>query len=120
MSIDPNRYGLITNEYRYAEVYDSGIAATYTKARELEILSNFDLGKIGTLLSAMFAVIGAVRRRFIVELIGTDYITLDDFTFATPARYFTAPEFNANMLPVIITRASIRESENKTILELWG
>lgn len=120
MSIDPNRYGLITNEYRYAEAYDAGIAAIYAKAREMEIPTNFDLAKVGTLLSAMFAVVGAVRRRFMVDLIGCDYITIDAFETATPPRLFTAPEFGANNLPVIITRAAIIESENRTKLELWG
>lgn len=120
MSIDPNRYGLITNEYRYAETYDAGIAAIYAKAREVEIPTNFDLAKVGTLLTAMFAVVGAVRRRFFVDLIGTDYIDIDAFASATPPRYFTAPEFSVNNLPTIITRAAIIESENRTKLELWG
>lgn len=120
MSIDPNRYGLITNEYRWAENYDAGIDAIYTKARELEILSNFDLAKVGTLLTALFGVVGAARRRFSVDLIGTDYITIDAFAAATPARYLTAPEFNVTNLPTIITRAAIQESENRTRLELWG
>lgn len=120
MSIDPNRYGLITNEFRYVESFDPVLAAAYSKARELEIPTNFDLSKVGTLLSAMFLVIGAVRRRFMVDLIGCDYITVDAFVAATPPRFFTAPEYNVNNLPVIITRAAIIESENRTKLELWG
>lgn len=121
MSIDPARYGLITNEYRWvADSYDAGIAAAYTKARELEIPTNFDLSTLTALRNALFAVIGAVRRRFVVDLIGTDYITIDDFANATPARLFTAPEFGVTNFPVIITRAAIIESENQTKLELWG
>lgn len=120
MSIDPNRYGLITNEFRWVEQYDADLAAAYSKAREMEIPTNFDLANLGSLLTAMFGVVGAARRRFAVDITGTDYITIDDFALKTPARYFTAPEFGVNMLPVIITRAAIIESDNVTKLELWG
>ena len=120
MSINPARFGLITNEYRYREVSDAVIASRYLKARELEIDTYFDLPNITALLTSMFAVVGAVRRRFLVVVKGTDHITIDSFAGQIPARLFTAPEFGVTDLPVIIARAQINNSENRTYLELWG
>jgi hypothetical protein len=120
MSIDAARYGLITNEFRWKEEYNPTLAAEYIKARELIIETNFDFANIPLLLADIFGVIGATRRRFILDIKGTDYIGIDDFAVSTPARYFHAPEHSANMLPVIITRAAIMESENRTTMELWG
>ena len=120
MSIDPSRYGLITNEYRWKELFDATMSSTYLKARELEIKTNLDLGLISQLLEDVFDVIGNIRRRFAIDVKGTDFISPNDFSPRTPAFYFTAPEFAVNALPVIVTRATIVESENKTSLELWG
>ncbi len=120
MSIDAARYGLITNEYRWKEVFNSSLSSTYLKARELEIKSNLDLGLITNLLVDIFGVVGAVRRRFAIDIKGTDFISPNDFSPRTPAFFFTAPEFSVTALPVIVTRATIVESENKTSLELWG
>lgn len=120
MSIDASRYGLITHEYRFREAYNSSLDTTYQKARELEIPTHLDVGLITTLLSDMFAVIGAVRRRFIIDLKSTDEFTIDSFTSAPPARYLEAPELGASNLPVIVTRASINEATNTTVIEVWG
>lgn len=120
MSIDPARYGLITNEYRWKELFNTAVSAAYLKARELEITSNFDLGTITNLLTDIYNVVSVARRRFALDLIGTDFIGPNDFAPRTPAFYFTAPEFNVTALPVIVTRVTLVESENKTSLEIWG
>lgn len=120
MTINAARYGLITNEFRYQEAYDSALDADYLKAREMEIDSNLDLSNISTLLTDLFAVIGSVRRRFLVIIKGTDYIGVDDFATGCPPRLFTAPELGLDQHPVIVTRAQIKHSENRTYLELWG
>ena len=120
MSIDPLRYGLITHEYRYREAYNSTLDARYIKARELEISSNLDVGLVNTLITDMFAVIGAVRRRFTIDVLGTSEFGVDSFASGPPARILDAPELSAVNLPVIVTRAVINEETNTTTLELWG
>lgn len=120
MSINVARYGLITNEYRYKEAYDSTIDTRYSKARELEIPTHLDLALITSLVTAMFAVVSPVRRRFMVEINDTASFSIDSFMDGTPARYLNAPEIGAVNIPCIVTRAAIDEAENKTTLELWG
>lgn len=120
MSVDPARYGLITNEFRFGEVFDQNLSTTYTKAREMVIESNLQKAKITALLTDMFAVIGSVRRRFSVDLSGTDHFTVDSFAFGPPMRYFTCPEFGVTNLPVVIVACTINEDENLTSVELWG
>lgn len=120
MSIDPARYGLIRNEFRYREQFDSALDAAYINARELTIDSNLDAANVSALLSSIFDVIGSVRRRFLVVIKGTSYVSIDDFAGGCPPRLFTAPEFGLSNFPVIITRAQIKHSENRTNLELWG
>lgn len=120
MSIDASRYGLITHEYRYKEAYDGTIDSRYSKARELEIPTHLKLSLIGTLITEMFGVVSAVRRRFIVELDGTDHFAIDDFAGGVPQRYLNAPEIGANNLPCMVTRITIDEDADKTTLELWG
>lgn len=120
MSINPARFGLITNEYRYRERSDPALDAEYLKARELEIDTYFDVDRITGLLNSMFQVIGSVRRRFMLIVKGTDYLTVDSFAGQVPARYLTAPELGVENLPVIVTRVQINNSENRTYMELWG
>jgi hypothetical protein len=120
VTINAARYGLITHEYRFGEAYNATIDARYTRARELELPTELDLGKITTLLTDMFAVIGSVRRRFLVELKGCDSFKLDDFSGSVPARILQAPELGANSLSVIVTRAEINEGEDITTVEVWG
>jgi hypothetical protein len=120
LSINPARFGLITNEYRYREVTDSVLASRYEKARELDIKTNLDVGLINQLIIDMFGVLGAVRRRFIIELKGTTAFSINDFTERTPPRIFHAPELGANNLPVIVTRLIIDEDSDITTIEVWG
>lgn len=120
MSIDPQRYGLITNEFRWREAYNPALEVDYIKARELEVGTHFDLATIGVVLNDLFGVVGEFRRRFQLDIVGTDYISPDDFVPKTPARYLTAPEFGLSMHPVIVTRCAISEEENLTVLEVWG
>lgn len=120
MTINSARYGLITHEFRYGEAYNSTIDARYTKARELEIDTELDLGKITTLLTDMFAVIGSVRRRFVIELKGCDSFSINSFVGGPPPRILNAPELGANSLNVIVTRAEIDEDADITTIEVWG
>jgi len=68
----------------------------------------------------MFAVIGAVRRRFLVTIKETTEISINSFTGSVPARYLNCPKLGAVNLPVIITRAVIDENEDSIELEVWG
>jgi len=120
MSIDPTRYALITHEYRWKEEYDSTIDSRYSKARELEMPTHLKLSLISTLITTLFNMVKAVRRRYIVELDGTDHFHIDDFAAGPPQRYLTAPEVGANALPCIVSRVTIDEDANKTVVELWG
>jgi hypothetical protein len=120
LTINTARFGLITNEFRFSEAYNSTTDTRYSKARELEIPSHLDLGLISGLLTAMFAVISPVRRRFIVDLKGTDAFSINDFAGQVPARYLNAPEVGAVNLQVIVTRAQINEEEDTTTIEVWG
>ena len=120
MPINPARYGFITNEYRYRVVENATLEAAYEKARELEINTKLDVGLITSLLTDLFGVIGAVRRRFVVEFKGTTEFSINDFTDRTPARFFTAPELGVNALPTIVTRINIDEEADLTTVELWG
>ena len=117
--IDPLRYAFITNEYRYEYARDATTAARYKKARILELDTNL-IGPITTLLAALFAVIGVARRRFEVFVAGTTDFTLDMLATGVIGVTFHAPELNVNNLSCIITRIVIDESEDQTILEVWG
>lgn len=120
MSINPARYGLITNEYRYKEVSNSLVTTRYSMARELEIETALDMANLSTLILEMFGVIGEPRRRFIVELVGTDFIDINSFQGQLPCVYYTNPDHSADNMVCAITRAVIKESENTTVVELWG
>lgn len=120
MSINTARYGLITNEFRYGESYNATTDARYSKAREMVIESHLDLALITGLLTALFGVVSSVRRRFIVNIKGTTAFSLDSFVGGAPARYFNAPEVGASNLACIVTRATIDEENDETIVELWG
>lgn len=120
MPIDVGRYGYLVQEFRYLQQYDEDLDTKYKRARELDIPTNLSMANIETLIIDMFGVIGSVRRRFEVIVAGTDYISINDFSGSVPARLFTAPEFGVEDLPVIITAAVIKESEDVTELELWG
>jgi hypothetical protein len=117
--IDPTRYAFITNEYRREYVRDTTIATRYKKARVLDLDTNM-VGPVTTMLTAMFAVIGAVRRRFEVFVAGTDIFDLDMLAGATLGITLNAPEHEANNLLCIVTRMIIDEDEDQTILEVWG
>lgn len=120
MTINASRYGLITNEFRYKEAYSATIDSRYVKAREMEINSELDLGLVTGLLTDMFGVVGAARRRFMVHLIGTDFLNINSFAGQTPTYTFTSDDLGVSGLSVIVTRAVIDEDEGITSLELWG
>lgn len=120
MAINPARYGLITNEYRWREAANATTATRYSNARELEIESSLDMANTVTLILQMFGVLDASRRRFAVDIVGTDFIDLNSFATQIPCVYFNCPELNASMLITAITRAVINEDDNITSLELWG
>jgi hypothetical protein len=120
MSVAVDRYGVITREFQFQEAYNATIDTRYAKARELEIESNLDSSLTSSLLTQMFGVIGAVRRRFVVELKGTTDFSVDDFAGQVPVRYFTASEFDITNLPCIVTRLVVDEDADTTTMELWG
>lgn len=120
MTIDASRYALITNEFRWKEAYNATIDSRYAKARELEIPSNFRAADVNTLVADLFNVLGAVRRRFEVELSGTDIYTIDSFTTGAPLVSFTCPEFGVSNLTCLVVGCNIDEEQNKTTITLWG
>jgi hypothetical protein len=120
MSVNAARYGLITHEYRFVEAYDSVIDTRYSKARVLEIPTHLDIALVATLVTDLFNVVSPVRRRFIVELDGTEVFTIDDFANGSPTRFLTSPEHGVTNKQCIVTRVEIDEDACKTIAELWG
>lgn len=120
MPIDPSRYGLITNEFRFREAYNASIDTRYAKARELEIPTNMRMADTASLLSDMFGVIGAVRRRFQVEVSGTTSYSINSFSTSVPLVSFTCPEFGVSNLTCMVVGCNIDEEKDSTTLELWG
>lgn len=121
MSINTARLGLITQEFRFREAYDATVDSRYTKARVMEIQTHLDMALTPALVSAMFGVVSAARRRFVVEINDTDYLGIDDFAGGCPLRYLIAPEVGVPAaLACIVTRMTVDEDAIKTSLELWG
>lgn len=121
MAIDPTRYGFVTQEYRWNEVTDATLKANYAAARELEIPANHtSLSESLLLATAMFAVVGGVRRRFEIVLSGTVSINVDQFSDRPPTVTFTCAKLGVSALTCIITRCTVDDEEDITILEAWG
>lgn len=118
--IDPNRYALITQEYRFAEVSSVGPAPIYARAKVMDLESNFrDMAKLAAVCAQISAVVGKPRRRLELILSGTTHIGPDSFVGAVPVIQVNIPSLEAYG-NYAMTRAVIDEDQDQTVVEAWG
>lgn len=120
MSIDPSRYGLLTNEFRWETAYSAVVDSRYARAKELDIESLFQTpGNTAPILAAIYAVLGSPKRRFEVTLSDTDVVPDNAFVNYLPNVRLIIPKLNIDGR-YLLTRAVVNEGDNKTVIELWG
>lgn len=120
MSIDPSRYGLLTNEFRWETVYSAVVDSRYARAKELDIESLFqDPTKAAPIVAAIYAVLGSPKRRFEVTVSGASAVAPDSFINGLPNVNLIIPKLNVNGR-YLLTRSVSNEEDDKTVMELWG
>jgi len=120
MSIDPSRYGLLTNEYRWETVYSAVVDSRYARAKELDIESLFqDPTKAAPILAAIYAVLGTPKRRFEVTVSGASAVSPNAFRLFLPNVHLVIPKLNVDGR-YLLTRSVSNEDDDKTVMELWG
>ncbi len=122
MTVDPTIYGFISQPYRYAQSSDVNVQNDYEQARIVEVPGVFtDLTDAESVNSVLFDMIKAPRRRFTVEVDGTDVISLDDFDGETPCFTIKSNRYGLSAgLLVIAIGVQINASKNITSIDCWG
>ena len=115
-------YDFITQPFRYATAFDSGVRNQYALARQVEIEGRHtNLADAEVTADILFGILKAQRYRFNVTVLGVDVIDPSAFDGTPPCATLFSDRFNLQSgRLVLVPDFLIDPNQGHTILRCWG
>lgn len=115
-------YSFITQPFRYAERFDTGVRDSYALARTVQIDGSYtNLSNANTMAQILFDILKSPRQRFDVVVHGVNVVNLSMYDGYAPCAVLVHDRFDlSGGKAVIIPEFSIDLGAGQTTLRCWG